>query len=162
MKRNLLISFLFLIVMTLIMRFQGHTLVTPLSPRGILDLEFARNVGRLRQLLLFWNERDVTTNIYLDFVFIAAYTWFLVSACNYVKAKTGWEKWTNIFTTLAISAGAFDLVENFLMLLVLNDRFDASILQIVFICALIKFALVGMVVLFLLGALPFALMKGKR
>jgi len=46
MKRNLLISFLFLVVMIIVTRWQGTGLITPQSPRGIIDLEFAKTPER--------------------------------------------------------------------------------------------------------------------
>lgn len=149
MKRNLLISFLFFIVMIFVMRWQGSALVTPQSPRGIIDLEFAKTPERFLQLRLFWNMETVFQNIYLDFLFIVAYTWFLVTACKAVN-----NNWSNTFSGLALSAAAFDVLENFLMILVLNGRFSPSVLQIVFYCAAIKFILAGIVVLYLLISLP--------
>ncbi|HWJ92676.1 MAG TPA: hypothetical protein VNR87_16275 [Flavisolibacter sp.] len=162
MKRNLVISFACVIIMIIVMRILGHSLVTPVSARGIIDLEFARTEGRLNQLRVFWNPSDINNNIYVDFVFIAAYGWFFVTACLFIKSRTNWSKWSNSFSALALSAAFFDVCENFLMLLVLNGRFNASVLQIVFYCALIKFVLIGCVVLFILGSLPFALTKKQR
>jgi hypothetical protein len=162
MKRNLVISFVAVIIMIIVMRIVGHSLITPLSSRGIIDLEFARTEGRLNQLRLFWDPVKVNTNIYLDFIFIAAYGWFFVTACLFIRSRTNWMKWSNTFIALALSAAFFDVCENFLMLLVMNGRFNASVLQIVFYCALIKFLLIGAVILFVLGSLPFALTKKDR
>lgn len=149
MKRNLLISFLFLVGMIIITRWQGSSLISPQSPRGIIDLEFAKTPERFLELRLFWNIETVLQNIYLDFLFIIAYTWFLVTACKAVN-----NRWSAIFSGLALSAAAFDVLENFLMILVLNGRFSPSVLQIVFYCAAVKFILAGMVVLYLLISLP--------
>jgi hypothetical protein len=162
MKRNLLISFALLIISIIIMRWQGSSLVTPISPKGIIDLEFARTGERFQQLRLFLNQRTIVNNIYLDFVFVAAYTWFLVSACRYIRFKTGWNKWCNMSISIAISAAMFDVCENFLLLMILNGRFSTSLLEVVFWCAAIKFVLAGMVVLFLLLAWPFTLRRTKR
>ena len=149
MKRNLVISFLFLVVMIAVMRWQGSALVTPQSPKGIIDLEFAGTAERFFQLQLFWNIETVLQNIYLDFLLIVAYAWFFITACKAVN-----NKWSNTFSGIALSAAAFDLLENFLMILVLNGRFKPSVLQIVFYCAALKFILAGMVVLYLLISLP--------
>jgi len=154
MKRNLLISFLFLVVMIVVMRWQGNNLVTPHSARGIIGLEFAKTSERLAQLQLFWNHEAVLQNIYLDFLFIIAYTWFLMTACKAVKNKK-----SNLFSALAISAAAFDVLENFLMILIWNDRFDPRLLQAVFYCALINFILVALVIIFLAIALPLLLKR---
>ncbi len=162
MKRNLLISFALLIISIIIMRWQGSSLVTPISPKGIIDIEFARTAERFNQLRLFLNHHVVMTNIYLDFIFIAAYTWFLVAACKYISYKTQWQKWSNIFSTIAVSAGLFDVFENFLLILIWNDRFKTSLLEVVFWCAAIKFVLAGAVMLYLLLSWPFTLRRQKR
>jgi hypothetical protein len=153
MKRNLLITFLFLVVMFIAMRWQGSGLVTPQSPKGILDLEFAKTSERFHQLQLFWSYETVLQNIYLDFLFIIAYTWFFVTACKAVDNIR-----SNLSSGLAISAGAFDVLENFLMILVWNGRFEPGLLQIVYYAAAIKFLLAGIVIGYLILSL-FGLFK---
>jgi hypothetical protein len=155
MKRNLLISFLFLLITIVIMRWQGSALVTPQSPKGIIDLEFAKTADRFHQLQLFWNHETVLQNIYLDFLFILAYVWFLMTACKLLQNTK-----SNIFSGLALSAGVFDILENFLMILVWNERFDSSVLQIVFYVAVIKFLLAFVVIGYLILSL-FGLFKRK-
>lgn len=141
--------------MIILMRWQGSSLVTPQSPKGIIDLEFARTPAKLRQLQFFWNHETVLQNIYLDFLFIAAYTWFLFTACKIVNNPK-----SNLFSGVAISAAAFDVLENFLMILVWNERFSPSVLQIVFYVAAIKFLLVVIVIGYLILSL-FGLFKRK-
>jgi hypothetical protein len=153
MKRNLLISFLFLVVMIIVMRWQGNNLVTPQSASGIIDLEFAKTPERFHQLQLFWNHETVLKNIYLDFLFIIAYTWFFMTACKAVRNSK-----SNLFSGLAMSAGAFDMLENFLMILVWNERFNPSVLGIVYYVAAIKFVLAGIVLAYL-GFSLFGLIK---
>jgi len=155
MKRNLLISFLLLVVMIVVMRWQGSSLISPQSPNGIIDLEFAKTPERFHQLQLFWSYQTVTQNIYLDFLFIAAYTWFLITACNAVNNNSG-----RAFSGLALSAGAFDVLENFILILVWNERFQPSALAIVYYVAAIKFLLAGIVVGYLILSL-FGLFKRK-
>jgi hypothetical protein len=162
MKRTLLISFLILLAMIFIMRWQGLSLVTPVSPKGIINLEFAKTAERFNQLKLFLNPRDVSFNIYLDFLFIASYTWFLVSGCRFVKEKINLFQWNDRFISIAVAVAFFDVCENFLLLLILYGRFSPSALQVVFYCAAIKFILAGLVVLYLLITLPVALLYKKR
>jgi hypothetical protein len=130
--------------MIVALRWQGQSLITPQSPKGIIDLEFAKTADRLHQLQLFWNRQNVLQNLYLDFLFIIAYTWFLVTVCKAVnKSKS------NIFSAFTISAGAFDVLENFLLIIVLNGKFSTAILQVVYYVALIKFLLIVIVVGFI-------------
>lgn len=153
MKRNLVISFLFLMATFIVMRCQGSGLITPQSPKGVLDLEFAKTPERFHQLQLFWNREMVLQNIYLDFLFIIAYTWFLVTGSKVVNNTK-----SSLFSGFAISAGAFDVLENFLMILVWNGRFEPSLLQVVYYAAAIKFLLAGIVVGYLILSL-FGLFK---
>jgi membrane-associated HD superfamily phosphohydrolase len=162
MKTRLLLSFALTLVMILVMRWQGSALVTPQSPKGIIDLEFAKTPERLQQLQLFMDREKVAQNIYLDFLFIAAYCWFLVAACRYIQLKTNWNKWSNMFLSLAIAAAMFDVFENFLMLLIFNGRFQPSLMEVVFYTALVKFVFAGAVVLYLLLAWPFSLMRKPK
>ena len=148
-------SFAFFVIMMVVMRGQGRSLITPQSPKGIIDLEFAKTGGRFQQLQLFWNPEAVLQNLYLDFLFIVAYTWFFVTACKAVKNTK-----SNIFSALTISAAAFDVLENLLLILVLNGKFNPSVLQIVFYAASIKFLLIVTVIAFLILSL-FGLFKNK-
>jgi len=134
--------------MFFVLRRQGRNLITPQSPKGIIDLEFAKTPARFHQLQLFWNQDTVLQNIYLDFLFIIAYTWFLVTACKAVKNNK-----SHIFSALTISAGAFDVFENFLLILVLNGKFNPSVLQIVYYTAAIKFILIVIVLGFIILSL---------
>jgi len=153
MKKKLLLSISFFLVMIVALRWQGKSLITPQSPREIIDLEFAKTPARLHQLQLFWNRQNVLQNLYLDFLFIIAYTWFLVTVCKAVKKSK-----SNTFSALTISAGAFDVLENFLLIMVLNGKFSTGILQVVYYVALIKFLLIAIVVGFICLSL-FGLFK---
>ena len=146
----------------ILMRWQGNELVTIATPNGILDLEFARNVSRLQYIRLFMPHDSVVLNIFLDFLFIAAYTWFFVTACSFVEEKNKWVKWSRHFRGIAIAAALFDVLENFLMLLVWNQRFSADLIQVVYYCAAIKFILVGIVVVYIFISIPFLFKKTVR
>lgn len=155
MKRRLLISFFCVVTLFFIMRWHGAGLITPQSPRGIIDLEFAGTAERLKQLQFFWDIQIVIQNIYLDFLFIIAYCWFLHSVCLATR-----NQYSSLFSGMAVAGGAFDVLENFLMMLVINARFGPPVLPVIFYCAIIKFALLGLVVLFLILSL-FGLFRAK-
>ena len=161
MKRSLLLLFFLMVAVFLLLRWQGNVLVTPASSRGILDLEFAGNTLRLYQLKLFWNASDVNNNIYLDFLFIAAYTAFLMGACQWVSEKSRHTKRAEWFTRIALAAGIFDIVENLLMLVAWNDGAGNGAMKLIYYCAAIKFLLAGLVVLYLMYSLPVLLRKRK-
>lgn len=148
MKRNLLLSFLLLLVAVALMWWQGSNLITPQSPRGIIDLEFARTIEHFRPLQFFWNHEAVLQGIYLYFLLVIAYTWFLVTSCKLLANNR-----SNLFSAFAVSAGAFNVLENFVMILVWNQRFDPSVLQMVFYAAIIKFILIFLVIGFIILSL---------
>ena len=159
MKRRLLISFIAVVLLILLMRWQGSALVTPVSPKGIIDVEFARTEGRWQQLLLFLDLQALRINLYLDLLFIVSYVWFLLTACQYIQSKTAWRRATAVFKTVALTAGVLDVLENFMILLVLENRIAPDVLQTVFYIAAAKFALAGVTILYLLFSWPFALRR---
>lgn len=144
------------------MRYQGKSLVSPVSPLGILDLEFARTPERMQELRLFWNPKDLFTNIYLDFLFIISYVWFLVLLSMKIRKQSGWERAGKWAVTMAFVAGFFDVLENFLMIMVYQGRFDSVLLQMVFFLAVLKFALIFLVLFFIIAALPFLYFKKHK
>jgi len=148
-----------LLVMVSILQWQGRALITPASPYGILNIEFARNGEQFQKLLLFLGSKAIETNLFLDFPFIAAYACFLYFSCIYVRQKTQWNRASRIFATAALVAALFDVAENFILLLVLWNRFNATGLAIVYYVAITKFVLAGSVVLFLLFSWPFTLRR---
>jgi hypothetical protein len=151
MKKNLLLSFLALVVTQVLIRLQGVRLVTPQSSRGIIDLELARTPERLMQLRLFWNSTDVNQNILLDFLFIAAAVWFLISLARWVEGMRKRLKLGRLIRVLAFSVALSDSMENILMLTTWNGRSEPSVIGIVYYCSLIKFIFT---ILLLLVVLP--------
>jgi hypothetical protein len=159
MKKKWLLPLAFLVVMIIIMRIQGKALVTPVSPLGILDLEFARTAYRLSQLRLFWNAQDLFMNIYLDFAFIISYVWFLSVASMRIMERSGWVRSGKWAVTLTLAAGLFDLIENFLMMFIYQDKLRPELLQAVFGLAVLKFALIILVIFYIVASVPFVLFK---
>lgn len=143
-----------------VMKWQGSYLITPASPNGILDVEFAKSSERFSHLQLFLDTGQLRTNLYLDFIFIAAYTWFLFAASNYF-AETKGQRAGVFFSSVALSAGMFDVLENVLLLMILNGRFSPSISLIIYYIALLKFMLVAAVILYLLVAALLVFRKTK-
>jgi hypothetical protein len=157
MKTRLLLSFVVMLAMLLVMRFQGQQLVTPVSPLGILDLEFARTAMRLKELQLFWNTDAVLNNIYLDFIFIAAYTFWFRTAVEWMHAR-----WYSTMKVLAVYAAIFDVCENVLMYMAYTGRTAASVLEPAFYCAVVKFALAAVITCYLLITIPFKIFRPAR
>ena len=159
MKRKWLLSFFAMLLMIFVMRWQGQTLVTEVSPRGIIDLEFARTTARLQQLQQAWFLKDLQLNILLDFVFIGAYTFFFVNTAFHIKKGRDWTRIGYAFVWLAFVAGLLDVVENILMYLAFTKSVGASSLNLIYYCAMAKFSLIALLLLYFVISLFF---RSKR
>ena len=145
------------------MRWQGADLQNTVSLHGIVDLEFANTSQRLYELLSRWELSMVKMNIRLDFLFIVAYTLFFS-----IASESCAEKWPEktvprqagfFFARVAYVAGVLDIAENLLMLQSINGNFTGVSLQITFYCAVIKFLLLAVIIIYLLASLPFVIRK---
>lgn len=155
MKRKWLLSFFAMLLMIFVMRWQGQTLVTEVSPRGIIDLEFARTTARLQQLQQAWSLKDLQLNILLDFVFIGAYTFFFVTTAIRIKIGRDWPRIAYVFVWLAFVAGLLDVVENILMYLAFTNSVGAFSSNLIYYCALVKFSLIALLLLYFVISLFF-------
>lgn len=158
MKKNITIATFGFIVMLVIMRFQGMALTTAVSPRAIIDLEFADTPRRVAELLSHWDSTVVKMNIWLDFLFIASYVYFLFVMAERISFKWPEEhimRQAGLFLSrVSIVAGMFDVVENLLMLQTINGHYTTLSLQLTFYCAAFKFVLIGIVFLYFIISVP--------
>lgn len=164
MKKNLSISALAAILMMVIMQWQGHVLRSNESKLGIVDLEFADTAARINVLLAHWDIAVVKMNIRLDFLFIVCYVSFFAIACVYAAMRWpegAWQRQSGmLLARLAFAAGVFDIAENLLMLQSIAGNYTDTSLVLTRYCAVLKFAVIGVVLLYLLCSLPK--MLGKK
>jgi hypothetical protein len=149
MYRKLFAWFLLLITMIVIMQWQGRSLITYLSLHGILDLEFAHTLQRLRQLKTVWTNGNVYTNLLLDFVFIFVYTRFFLECCRFVAMRTKWDNASRIIGYLALIAGILDVLEN-ISLLIAWSKETEGLVQAAYYFAALKFILLFIVIVFVI------------
>jgi len=165
MKKNLSIAAISCMVMVVIMQWQGSSLKTPTAKRGILDLELARTPELLQTALSGWDLSVVKMNIWLDFAFIVTYVVFLSLAAETTAGKWGNIRWlsqTGLFLArAAYVAGVLDIAENLLMLKTISGSYDAISLQLTFYCAVVKFILAGLIIVYLFLSLPRMLRKNE-
>ena len=159
MKKQLLFSFIAVIIFLFLMRWQGSELITPVSPNGIVDLEFAGTPLRFIYLSLFMKTGTILINLYLDYLFMASYVWFFISAIRYCSFETGWLKISGIFIGISWAAGMLDFLENSILILIINEQLAVRFIRLVYYLALFKFILAGLVILFLMVSLPFLLRR---
>ncbi len=133
------------------MRFQGVSLKTAVSPKAIIDLEFAKTTQRLQELVLQWDLSVVKINIWIDFAFIVTYVLFIASVAEFSA-----NRWSNYrmkkmgiwLARTAYLAGIFDMAENLLMLQSIAGNFTDSSLMLTNFCATVKFLLLGVIVFY--------------
>lgn len=156
-KQPIYIAALFCILMMAALRWQGAILKTPESPRAIVDLELANEPERVQALLNVWTIKDVRLNVQIDFLFIVAYVFFLAIASEGIASKwnapkmqfLGW-----LMARFALVAGILDIAENLLMLQTIDQHYSLLSLNLTRYAALIKFGLVGIILLYLMISLP--------
>ena len=150
---SLLLSAIAALLMVIVMRWQGSTLVLPNTPSGILALEFANTPEKLSYVLSFWNKSSVQLNIYLDFLFIAAYVWFFVVASAVSSTKWHWVGMQFLGKScirLAFLAAILDIVENVLMLQSVSGDYNSYSLYLTWYCAVIKFGIVTLILSYII------------
>jgi hypothetical protein len=161
----LLLSFLGVIAIFLWMRQQGAPLSVPsATPIGILNLEFAWNQQKVETVADAWRGQMLTVarnNIYIDFLFIIAYTMFLTLCCKWLAAKhTGkWLVTGEKIAQMVLAAGTFDVAENALMLVSLQGVPNNYTAIITTSFAVFKFALVIVAIGYILAASTALLLK---
>jgi predicted signal transduction protein with EAL and GGDEF domain len=169
MKRSSGLYFVITIIATLLiillLRWQGASLMQPATSSGILALEFADTPKKLEPIFDSWNESVAMINICLDFLFIAAYTNFFLLALS--KAARQWQvlrirRLSNTLSWLALLAAILDMVENLLMLQTLSNHYSHFSLQLTWYCATVKFLIVFLIVIYLLASMAAFLMTPKN
>lgn len=149
-ERGRLPAFLALLLLTLSV---GLTMPsppkTPEAPRGIVSLELAGNVQKVRDILASWGEggrHRALCNVLLDFLFLACYSTAIGAACVWgpgpfrgrpgavMETVLAWGQWTAAF---------LDAVENVALLRVLLGRtVEEPWPRVALLCAIPKFVLV--------------------
>lgn len=165
MKRNLPLAAIASLVMIIVLRWQGNKLRTSVSPRSIIDLEFAATPKRLSELISVWDISIVKMNIWLDFLFIISYVLFLSLAAELCARKwpAGIMRQTGLtLAWAAYVAGILDIAENILMLQSIDGYFTTTTLQLTYYFGAVKFMLAAITVFYLLISLPVAVRKNKK
>ncbi len=160
---RLTIPFLFagVAIMIYIMMKTGVPLKTDTTPKGILDLEFAYNKQLTDKVLTAWSVDGKTEaaiqNTFWDFLFLFFYSLFLYKVCKAIRgefiAGTWKNKAGNYFANAAIWAGVFDIGENLFMLQTLGGNGNDTVALITSICAGVKWALVALVIIYIIAGL---------
>jgi predicted acylesterase/phospholipase RssA len=131
-------------------------LESKLFPVRIVDLEFAWTASKLERLLSQWGTPPATElleaarlSFWVDFLFIAAYVLLLsgalISAFRTRPSGDGLVRASRKLLLLPVAAGAFDVLENGLLLGVLQNALPTSWIRFASGAAAVKFTLIAVV-----------------
>ncbi|MFM6976134.1 MAG: hypothetical protein ACKOW2_04735 [Sphingobacteriaceae bacterium] len=163
-KMKWLLSLVLALATAILMQWQGSKLKTAHTPLGIVSLELTKNTDVFKQIMSIWDYATVQTNIWIDFLFIPAYTFFFIQSLNSIMAKNrlNWVKSLGKkLMTLAWLAAALDVIENIFMLSSIAGHYSASSLYATATVATCKFACIGFIILYLIGSIPLLLFSPK-
>ncbi len=154
--------------MMVVMSKSGAVLKTATTPQGILNLEFAYNTSKTKNIINAWqlsSQPDklqaAINNTFYDFVFLFFYAGFLFLACKKIAAtiKGPVAKAGNYIASSALLAGIFDALENTGMLLTLYGHTSNSIAFLTVIFSVIKWVLAIIAVVYALTGILYWLYK---
>jgi hypothetical protein len=137
-------------------------LANPKSPRGIVSLQFAYTTERSQEVIGSWDKsaRDsAQSGLLLDFLFPICYSTALTIVCFWAAAlfrERGYRK-TGVFAAVIAwaqwPAALFDYIENIALWVELRGTIADPWPRIAFVCASMKFFLVGAALCVLIAAL---------
>ena len=133
----------------------GSPLTTKAAPYGIISYELAGNVPNAVQIIASWDHNaqlHAAFSLGLDYVFLLAYSTTIGLACVWTARILHDRQWpmARIGVPLAWGqwvAAVLDAIENYALIIMLFGSVTSPWPQIAYWCAIIKFALVflGMV-----------------
>jgi len=161
--RSLLVAF---ILLTALLAYTGAALVNATAPLGIVSLQLAGTGATAARILDSWGsagQAAALLNLVIDFPFLVVYGTLLGRWCRRaaralpLHAATG-----RSCVHAAWAAAAFDAVENVALLAQLNGSANDPAATLAFTCAGIKFALLAMVIAYLVVAMLGAAVRRMR
>ncbi len=157
--------FIFFVGMTLMVMFfmqkTNQALITEISPRGILDFEFAYTVGNAEKMMEAWEMKNkdlgkikANLNMGLDFLFLFVYAHAIGLACILISLwKNRFKKTAKILAALMILAAVLDVFENYALIQLIHGSKEEWYPLQAFFCAIPKFIIILTAVLFLIMGL---------
>jgi len=153
-KYRLAVLWLVFVVLTALLLVTGNPLLTDAAPLGIVSFQLAGDVAHASAILQSWGasgKHAAYLNLYLDFPYLVVYSWILSLLCS-ARAETARPPGAVIGRVLsrgAWFAGFFDAAENIALLHELERGVTASAAQFAWAAASVKFAILGIVVIYL-------------
>lgn len=135
---------------------------------SILDLQFMRTSANAVEKVALLGPSGVDAaqmSHYLDFLYLATYALALSAACAVLAARAADRGQARLAAIgprvawLAVIAAGLDAVEDVAILLVLDGRTEQPWPAIAFGCSVVKFALIAVVILYLVVGLAVTLRR---
>ncbi|HTN05818.1 hypothetical protein [Agriterribacter sp.] len=152
----------------LLLQLQGRQLITPLSPSGILSLEFSHNALHTQSIVNAWEAAPRSTfrvNMLLDFLLIPFYGLFLYSTCGYfaVHYQPGWAQRLGVLLAFgSLLAMVFDVIENIAMSFSVHFSATAFTSAVTTTMAAMKFLLIGLALIYIILSAAFLPFRKKK
>ena len=151
----------------LVLQLQGKQLITPLSPSGILSLEFSYHSDHTQSIATTWKNSlrgAFRINMLLDFLLIPFYGLFLYSTCGYfsVHYQSGrGQRFGVLLAFGSLLAMVFDVIENVLMSFSIHITATSFTSMLTTAMAAIKFLLIGLALLYIIFSAALMLLRKK-
>ena len=155
------------IIVTLLMRPVENELMSN-TGYGVLELEFAWTVEQIGVIFNAWDETLIAKELgvtIIDMIFLVAYSVALAGVTLLLTRKVFVEPldtWGYYFTFVPFLAAFFDFIENINLILMLNspNNFPEFSPFLASVCALIKFGLLGLTIIFwIIGIIHYLLKR---
>jgi len=158
------------LALAVVLQVIGNQFAQKTGPTGdsynILDFEFAHTPGRAGQIMETWGPdgvRAAKIQTWVDFLFLIAYSNAIaLGVLSVMSARGGSGFLASLGRGLAYGqwlAAICDVIENIALLRILGGTAAPSWPAVAYYCAIIKFALVGAGLLYVLVMLPYASRK---
>jgi hypothetical protein len=161
--RLLLVAF---VLLTVVLAYSGAALVNATAPLGIVSLQLAGTGATAALILDSWGSDGLAAawlNLIIDFPYLMTYGALLGLLCRRaartrpLRVATG-----RSCLRAAVAAAAFDAVENLALLVQLQTGANDPAAALAFACAGIKFALLAIVIAYLVVTALIALVRLLR
>ena len=135
---------------------------------GVMELEFAWTVEQIETIFAAWGESLIAKELgvtIIDTIFLVAYSVALAGVTLLLTRKFFVEPldtWGYYFTFVPFLAAFFDIVENINLILMLNSpsAFPEFSPFLASVCAMIKFGLLGLTIIFwIIGIIHYLLKR---
>lgn len=154
-----------------VMGITGKPLATPQAPWGIVSFELAGTPFRIDEILDSWNalaKQSAAFNLGLDYLFMLTYSTAIGLACVWAATAVRSISWPLAGLGVPLAWGVWlaatlDAVENLgLTMILLTDTAASAWPRVVQVCALIKFGLIFIGLVYVFYGLAVGLAGGQK